>query len=43
MLSSVVAAFRSRVNAGWMQAINRFSGVVILAFGLYALSTLLVR
>jgi threonine/homoserine/homoserine lactone efflux protein len=43
LLSSGVALLQSRVNAGWMQAVNRISGVVIFAFGLYALSTLLCR
>jgi threonine/homoserine/homoserine lactone efflux protein len=43
LLSSGVALFRERVNAGWMLAINRLSGGVILAFGLYALSTLLFK
>ena len=41
LLSSGVALFRSRVNDGWMRAINRLSGSVILAFGLYSLSTFL--
>jgi threonine/homoserine/homoserine lactone efflux protein len=40
LLSSGVALFRSQISAGWMKAINRLSGSVILAFGLYALSTL---
>jgi threonine/homoserine/homoserine lactone efflux protein len=43
LLSSGVALFRSRVSDGWMQAINRLSGGLILAFGLYALSTVLFR
>jgi threonine/homoserine/homoserine lactone efflux protein len=40
LLSSGVALFRARVTDGWMQAINRLSGGMILAFGLYALLTL---
>ena len=40
LLSSGVGLFRARVTPVWMQAINRFSGGVIFAFGLYALSTL---
>jgi arginine exporter protein ArgO len=40
LLSSGVALFRSRVDASWMRAINRLSGGVILALGLYALLTL---
>jgi threonine/homoserine/homoserine lactone efflux protein len=43
LLSSGVALFRSRVSTGWMQAVNRLSGGVILAFGLYSLSTLLFK
>jgi threonine/homoserine/homoserine lactone efflux protein len=43
LLSSGVALFRSRVSTGWMQAVNRLSGGVILAFGIYALSTLLFK
>lgn len=40
ILSSGVGALRSRVNANWMRAVNRFSGAVICAFGVYALSRL---
>jgi threonine/homoserine/homoserine lactone efflux protein len=43
LLSSGVALFRSQVSTGWMQAINRLSGGIILAFGLYALSVSLFR
>jgi threonine/homoserine/homoserine lactone efflux protein len=43
MLSGGVALLQSRVNADWMQAVNRFSGGVIIAFGLYSLSTLLFK
>ena len=43
MLSGGVGAFRSRLNSDWMRVVNRVSGVIILAFGLYALSTVLVR
>jgi len=39
LLSSGVSLFRSRVTAGWMRAVNRLSGGVIFAFGLYSLST----
>jgi threonine/homoserine/homoserine lactone efflux protein len=39
MLSAGVALFRSRLSAGVMQSVNRLSGAVIVAFGLYALST----
>lgn len=37
LLSSGVALLRSRVTPNWMQAVNRASGSVIFAFGLYAL------
>jgi threonine/homoserine/homoserine lactone efflux protein len=43
LLSSGVALFRSRVSVGWMRNINRLSGSVILAFGLYSLSIFLFR
>ncbi|MGD1020525.1 MAG: LysE family transporter [Verrucomicrobiia bacterium] len=43
LLSSGVALFRSRVSATWMCTINRLSGGVIFAFGLYSLSTFLSR
>jgi threonine/homoserine/homoserine lactone efflux protein len=43
LLSSSVALFRSRITVEWMSSVNRVSGVVILAFGLYALSKALVR
>jgi threonine/homoserine/homoserine lactone efflux protein len=38
ILSGCVGLFRSRVNDSWMRAINRISGAVLLAFGLYAFS-----
>jgi putative LysE/RhtB family amino acid efflux pump len=37
VLSGGVGMVRSRVNAAWMLAVNRVSGAVLLAFGLYAL------
>src|SRR5262245_59242809 len=40
ILSIGVGALRSRVNANWMRAVNRLSGAVICAFGVYALSRL---
>jgi threonine/homoserine/homoserine lactone efflux protein len=43
LLSSGVAVFRSRLSANWMRGINRLSGGVILAFGLYSLSTFLFK
>jgi threonine/homoserine/homoserine lactone efflux protein len=43
LLSGGVALFRSRLSAGWMRAVNRLSGALILGFGLYSLSTLLFR
>ena len=39
ILSGAVSLFRARIDAAWMQAVNRISGAIILAFGLYALST----
>ena len=42
-LSSGVALFQSRVGSSWMQSINRVSGCVIFAFGIYSLSTLWFR
>jgi len=39
LLSSGVALFRSRMNPGWMQTVNRLSGGVIFAFGIYCLAT----
>ncbi|HXN35104.1 MAG TPA: LysE family transporter [Opitutaceae bacterium] len=38
ILSGGVGMLRSRVKDGWMRAINRVSGTVLFAFGLYALS-----
>jgi threonine/homoserine/homoserine lactone efflux protein len=38
ILSGGVGLLRSRMKSSWMQAINRFSGGVLFAFGLYALS-----
>jgi threonine/homoserine/homoserine lactone efflux protein len=43
LLSNGVALFRTRVSPGWMRGINRLSGGVILAFGLYSVSTFLFR
>jgi threonine/homoserine/homoserine lactone efflux protein len=40
LLSSGVALFQSRVRSSWMQTVNRLSGCVIFAFGVYSLSTL---
>jgi threonine/homoserine/homoserine lactone efflux protein len=37
ILSGGVGAMRSRVGDGWMRAINRVSGAVLIAFGIYAL------
>lgn len=43
MLSSGVGLCRSRVEVQWMQAVNRVSGAVIFAFGVYSLWTLPAR
>jgi threonine/homoserine/homoserine lactone efflux protein len=37
ILSGGVGMLRSRVRDGWMRAINRVSGAILFAFGLYAL------
>jgi len=37
VLSAGVGLLRTRVTPVWMQAVNRASGVVLLAFGVYAL------
>jgi threonine/homoserine/homoserine lactone efflux protein len=42
-LSSSVALMRHRISGRSMQIINRLSGGSIVAFGLYALSTLMAR
>jgi len=39
LLSSAVGSFQSRLGSGWMQVINRLSGCIIFAFGIYSLST----
>jgi len=38
ILSGGIGLLRSRVNSTWMRAVNRLSGIMLLAFGLYALS-----
>jgi len=43
LLSSGVSLFRERINHRWMQGINRLSGTVIVAFGLYSLASLVWR
>jgi threonine/homoserine/homoserine lactone efflux protein len=37
ILSGSVSLLRGRITGAWMQAVNRLSGAVLLAFGLYAL------
>ncbi|MGV3754353.1 MAG: LysE family translocator [Verrucomicrobiota bacterium] len=37
ILSNGVSLFRSRVTPAWMRGINRLSGGLLIAFGLYAL------
>jgi threonine/homoserine/homoserine lactone efflux protein len=37
LLSSGAAVFGRRLGAGWMRFLNRFSGTVIFAFGVYSL------
>jgi threonine/homoserine/homoserine lactone efflux protein len=41
-LSAGVGWMRSRINSGWTLAVNRLSGCVILAFGIYALVSIFV-
>lgn len=43
ILSNGVALFRSRVTPKWMQAVNRVSGGILLAFGLWSVSGILIR
>jgi threonine/homoserine/homoserine lactone efflux protein len=43
LLSSGVSLLRSRVGSTWVQTVNRLSGGVLLAFGLYALATSFFR
>ena len=39
LLSSGASIFGRRLGAGWMRSLNRFSGTVIFAFGIYSLFT----
>jgi arginine exporter protein ArgO len=43
LLSAGAAMFQSRLSATWMQSVNRVSGVIIFAFGTYALSMSFLR
>jgi threonine/homoserine/homoserine lactone efflux protein len=43
LLSTGTARLRTRVDFNWMQRINRISGAVIWAFGVYSLATLFWR
>jgi len=43
LLSGATSLLRGRVNARWMQAVNRASGAILFAFGLYALYTVARR
>ncbi len=43
ILSSSVGLLRSRVHGDWLGAVNRFSGALLFAFGVYASSRVLVR
>jgi threonine/homoserine/homoserine lactone efflux protein len=36
VLSTVAGSLRSRVSDSWMQTVNRFSGCLILGFGIYS-------
>lgn len=39
LLSGGASIFGRRLGAGWMRSLNRFSGTVIFAFGIYSLFT----
>src|SRR5206468_2739337 len=39
LLSTSVAMFRSRLDAAWLKMVNRLSGCVIFAFGIFSLFT----
>lgn len=41
LLSSGAAVFGRRFNANWMRLLNRLSGTIIFAFGVYSLSSAL--
>jgi len=41
ILSFGVGLFRGKITPTWMQAINRFSGALLTAFGLYTLCSLI--
>jgi len=43
LLSGLVAGFRTRFEPTWIRTVNRISGGIILAFGIYSLGTLLFR
>ncbi len=38
LLSMSVGLLRSRFSSGWMQIVNRISGFIMIAFGIYALT-----
>ena len=40
LLSNAAGMVRSRLDANWMRGINRLSGVILFAFGAYALAVL---
>jgi threonine/homoserine/homoserine lactone efflux protein len=42
-LSNATAYFRSRITPAWMKNVNRFSGLIILAFAASSLSTALLK
>jgi threonine/homoserine/homoserine lactone efflux protein len=42
-LSGATSLLRTKINARWMQAVNRASGTIIFGFGLYALYTVVQR
>jgi hypothetical protein len=42
-LSNVTAVLRSRITPGWMQNVNRVSGLIILAFAVSALASVVAK
>jgi threonine/homoserine/homoserine lactone efflux protein len=43
LLSASVGILRTRITPAWMRAVNRFSGCLILGFGLYFLTLLFLQ
>ena len=43
ILSTGVGLLRARVTPAWMRAINRLSGILLFAFGVFAISRAFAR